>query len=154
MLSPARVEPAGPCSPGLAPYHASHALRFPNTLRAIKAMLPEVGLQSRNLIGSTSAGAGRQGWWVMGLPTYQRLRGLPGNRQALQRDTGLAPAWAHSPQRCAMAAECHAQRCPCMRPLCPPRPWCPFAGCAAARGKAIRAFQTDPPTKVFLLTYR
>ncbi|KAL4443632.1 hypothetical protein ABPG75_011369 [Micractinium tetrahymenae] len=52
---------------------------FPNTLRAIKAMLPEVGLQSRNLIGSTSA---------------------------------------------------------------------------AARGKAIRAFQTDPPTKVFLLTYR
>jgi hypothetical protein len=25
---------------------------------------------------------------------------------------------------------------------------------AAARGKAIRDFQTDPPTKVFLLTHR
>ena len=30
---------------------------YPNTLRAIKALLPEIGLQSRNLIGGSGAGA-------------------------------------------------------------------------------------------------
>ena len=30
---------------------------FPNTLRQIKSMLPEIGLQSRDLIGGSSAGA-------------------------------------------------------------------------------------------------
>lgn len=45
--------------------------RFPNTLRAIKAMLPEVGLQSRNLIGSTSAGAQRGRWRGTGVQACQ-----------------------------------------------------------------------------------
>jgi ERCC4-related helicase len=30
---------------------------YPNTLRAIKALLPDIGLQSRNLIGGSGAGA-------------------------------------------------------------------------------------------------
>jgi ERCC4-related helicase len=43
---------------------------YPNTLRAINALLPSIGLQSRNLIGSSSAGGRDRQWQVLAVAMH------------------------------------------------------------------------------------
>ena len=102
---------------------------YPNTLRAIKAMLPAIGLESRNLIGSSNAGAQARRWPAPAAGAGRLGGGVLGSH-ARRLGGGFML------NLCLLLLPTSAKLC------------------AAARGRAIRDFQTDPPTKVFLLTHR